>query len=116
MTKKQVTVAMNILIISKNNFQIKELIDFYADNVVLSANSNKIAIQKLLENEVDLAIIVINSNLDLGIVKYINDNFKKIKMILSIEKEMQELFSVITNSSYITIENPLRLKELKKYN
>ena len=94
-------------------FQINELNEFFANDTIISVSSDSSAIQKLLNNEINLAIISINSSFDLGLVKYINDNFKKIKVVLSIQKEMQAAFSVFTSGNYMAIQNPLKLKELK---
>jgi DNA-binding NtrC family response regulator len=104
---------MNVLAVKKNKFQINELKEFFADSILFSAHSNKAAIQKLTENAIDLALISINSTSDFGLVKYINDNFGETKVVLSIQKEMQDAVSVITKGKYTTVENPLRLKELK---
>lgn len=102
-----------VLAIKNNKFQLNELNDFFNDDILFAANSNKAAIEKLNQNEINLVVISINSNSDFGLIKYINDNFKSTKVVLSISREMQEAYSILTNGKFTAVEQPLKLKELK---
>lgn len=105
---------MQILAVKKNKFELNELNDFFSDDDLFTAENDIKAIQMLKNNSIELVLININSHSDFGLVNYINNNFEGIKIILSIQKDMQDAFSVITKGKYQTMQNPMKLKELKR--
>ena len=105
---------MNILAVKKNRFQMNELIEFFAGHDLFPAATDTAAIRILKNTEIRLALVSINNHSDFGLIRYINDNYKEIKVILTIRKEMQVAFSVISSGRYNVIENPLKLKELRR--
>jgi len=104
---------MNILAVKKNKFQINELTEFFTEHKLISTETDNAAVQILKSKKIELVLISINSHSDFGLVKYINDNFKNTKVVLSIQKEMQAAFSVLTGGNYTAVQNPMKLKELK---
>jgi response regulator RpfG family c-di-GMP phosphodiesterase len=105
---------MQILAVKKNRFEMNELYDFFADDDLFIAENDRKAIQLLKSNRIELVLVNITSHSDFGLVHYINNNFEGIRIILSIQKDMQDAFSVITKGKYQTLQNPMKLKELKR--
>jgi DNA-binding NtrC family response regulator len=104
---------MNILAVKRDRFQINELNEFFGEHKILTADSDNEAVNILKQNGIEMSLVSINSYSDFGLVKYINDNFPKTEVVLSIQKEMQDAFSVITNGKFKAVQNPLKLKELR---
>ncbi len=103
---------MKILLVNKDEFQIKELRDFFSDSQITST-SYRNCIKYLSKSNFDLALLSITKISELGLVKYINTNYPNTKVILSLNKAIDVALSVITNGKFQQIQNPLKLTELK---
>ena len=107
---------MNVLLINDDRFLKNEMTEFFRDagmNLFL-AESTRQAIHILSKNTINLVIINLNSILAAGLIKYINNNFKDIKVLLTAENQIEEAISVFKNGSYKLLSNPIKLQELKK--
>ncbi|WP_321297033.1 hypothetical protein [Marinifilum fragile] len=111
--------TMNILFIKENRSLIGELKEyinsldaqaFFADNPV----ETEIILNK---TSIDLVIIPLKALSDLDMLKYINDHFKKTKVVITVDREEQT--SKIGNrktlyTNYDLLQKQLRLFDLKK--
>ena len=105
---------MNILLVKKNEFQTKELLDFFSNDRIFNTSNINTALAQLETIDFKMALISINSLTDLGLVKYINENYPQTKVILSLAKQIRDAVSIILKGDFTTLDNPLQLKELKK--
>ena len=106
---------MNVLAINKNKFQINELKEFFTrmNSVLFTAKTFREAIKKINNHQIDTVIIDINSISDIGMVKYLNDNFSNIKVFLTVENNFEDAISVFKEGNYSILHNPMKLQELK---
>ncbi|RKE02179.1 hypothetical protein [Marinifilum flexuosum] len=111
--------AMNILFIKENRSLIGELKEY-----IHSLDAQAYFADDPLETEVilnhtsiDLVIIPLKALSNLEMLKYINDNFKKTKVVITVDREEQS--SKIGNrktlyTNYDLLQKQLRLFDLKK--
>ncbi|MCD4820250.1 MAG: hypothetical protein K8S23_16330 [Candidatus Cloacimonetes bacterium] len=104
---------MRILLVNKNKFQLKELKDFFSQSQVIFTSDKNSTLTQLSKLKFDLALISINKISDLGLVKYINENYAELRVILSINDFFNDALSVLAEGKFQQIQNPLKLKELK---
>ena len=76
--------------------------------------STQQAVHVLSKNIINVVLINMNSISDIGLVKYINDNFPNVRVFLTVENQIEEAISVFKNGSYKLLSNPMKLQELKK--
>ena len=107
---------MNVLAINKDQFQLNELKEFFGkmDSKIYTAKTIREAIKKIIDNQIAIVIIDINSIADIGLIKYINDNFPNVRAFLTVENQLEEAISVFKNGSYKLLSNPMSLQELKE--
>lgn len=111
--------TMNILFIKENRSLIGELKEY-----IHSLDAQAYFADDPLETEVilnhtsiDLVIIPLKALSNLDMLKYINDNFKKTKVVITVDREEQS--SKIGNrktlyTNYDLLQKQLRLFDLKK--
>ncbi|PXX98873.1 hypothetical protein DF185_15980 [Marinifilum breve] len=111
--------TMNILFIKENRSLIGELKEY-----IHSLDAQAYFADDPLETEVilnhtsiDLVIIPLKALSNLEMLKYINDNFKKTKVVITVDREEQS--SKIGNrktlyTNYDLLQKQLRLFDLKK--
>ena len=107
---------MKTLIVSSNNYYMKEIKDFlslYNDSLFYAKTSRE-AIKLLNRKKFDYIIIDFVMYKEFKLIKYINENYKNIKIILTMNNDLQEIISTIKNGKYNIIFQPFRLSELKK--
>ncbi|MDQ2177107.1 hypothetical protein [Marinifilum sp. D714] len=111
--------TMNILFIKENRSLIGELKDYihsldaqayFADNPV----ETEIILN---QTSIDLVIVPLKALSNLDMLKYINDHFKKTKVVITVDREEQS--SKIGNrktlyTNYDLLQKQLRLFDLKK--
>ena len=106
---------MNILIINQNkNFQ-KEYEDFfslYGIECFFAADKQE-TISILSHRLINKIILFIDDIYDIGILQFINTNYKKVKVILSTNKNFKDAFSIMHESNFEMIDEPMILNELK---
>ena len=110
---------MNILFIKENRLLIDELKEYiqsldakayFADD----PNETEIILNK---TTIDLVIIPLKALSNLDMLKYINDNFKETKVVITVDRE--EYTSKLDNrkalhTNYELLQKQLRIFELKK--
>jgi len=107
---------MKTLIFSSNNYftrEIKEFLSLYNDSLFYAKTSRE-AIKLLNKEKFDYVIIDFVMYKEFKLIKYINENYKNIKIILTMNSDLQEIILTIKNGKYNLIFQPFRLSELKK--
>ena len=102
--------------INDNKYIINEMKECFRNNnsEFYYADSTEYAIKLLSKYKMDKVIIDLNSISTAGLIKYINDNFKDIKVLLTAENQIEEAISVFKNGNYKLLSNPIKLQELKE--
>jgi DNA-binding response OmpR family regulator len=93
--------------------EIKDFLSLYNDSLFY-AKTNREAIKLLNKIKFDYVIIDFAMYNEFKLIKYINDNHKNVKIILTMSRDLQEIISTIKNGKYHVIVQPFRLSELKK--
>lgn len=78
------------------------------------ADSSESAIDILNKKKINILIFDFNSLLDTVLLKYIENYYKNVKVIISADSYMQNAISVFRNNHFILLDDPLKLTELKK--
>jgi len=106
---------MNILFIHHDPEIQKEIDDFLNNNkdvCFFSRNTND-TIKILNEHPVDLIVLIINHMRDAAVLKYINDNYKNLEVMLVASEEYDEIISLFSERQYKTFRLPLKLKDIR---
>jgi DNA-binding NtrC family response regulator len=106
---------MNLLFIHHDQEIQSEIDDFlqtHQDNCFFSRNTEE-TIRILDNNPIDLVVLIISHMRDAAVLKYINDHYKDVEVLLVASEEYDEIISLFSGSQYVTIRLPLKLKELK---
>lgn len=107
---------MKILAIGISKRNQKELNEFFSalnNNMIFSTTSFE-AIKILNREKIDVAIIEFNFFDDLNLLKYLNQNFKHVKVILTTTDDTKDFMNIIREADYKIVKNPFRLGELRK--
>ncbi|MCF6169549.1 MAG: hypothetical protein L3J31_06135 [Bacteroidales bacterium] len=106
---------MNILFINSDFAMHEEFNEFshtiHATNFF--SNSTEESIRLLNEQQIDTVIIKINKLSDISVLKYINDYFKNIKVLISARQDFAEALTIFNQLNFEKIKNPMGLAELK---
>ena len=107
---------MKTIIFSANKYFTNEIKDFLSlyGNSFYYAKTNKEVIQLLNKLKIDFVIIDTAMYKEFKLIKYINENYKDIKIILTMSKELVDIVSTIKNGRYDLLSQPFRLSELRK--
>jgi DNA-binding NtrC family response regulator len=81
-------------------------------NVIFSKNMRE-AIGILNDQEIGLVVLKINNNKDASILKYINDYYKNLEVLVMASKEYDEVISTFSTGHFKLYSQPLKLAELK---
>ena len=106
---------MNILFIHDDpeiQEEIREFLTLTNGNVFFSKDTGE-AINILNNQKIDLVVLKINNMRDAGILKYINNNYKDLEVLVMASKEYDEIISVFSTGNYKLFSQPLKLSELK---
>jgi DNA-binding NtrC family response regulator len=106
---------MNILFIHHDPEIQKEIDDFLNDNkdvCFFSRNTND-TIKILNEHPIDMVVLIINHMRDAAVLKYINDNYKNLEVMLVASEEYDEIISLFSERQYKTFRLPMKLKDLR---
>ncbi len=79
------------------------------------SNSLEKSITILNEHPIDIVVLKISKLSDASILKYLNDYYKNIKVLLSARKDFEEALTIFSQVSYEKIESPMGLPELKSH-
>lgn len=106
---------MNILIQIKDNStdrEIKEFTEGNNDQVIISHSVDE-SINILSHTEIQKAVVSLKSLKDTAILKYINDYYPNIEVVVLANKTFDDIISIFSKTNYSIIHEPLRLSELK---
>ena len=106
---------MNILFIHHDPEIQKEIDEFLRnqkDVCFFSKNTND-TIQILNDHPIDLVVLIINHMRDAAVLKYINDNYKNLEVMLVASEEYDEIISLFSECQYKTFRLPLKLNDLR---
>jgi DNA-binding NtrC family response regulator len=108
---------MNILFVHDDpeiQEEIREFLTIPEGNVIFSKNMRE-AINTLNDREeIGLVVLKINSNKDASILRYINDYYKDLEVLVMASKEYDEVISTFSTGHFTLYQQPLKLTELKK--
>jgi DNA-binding NtrC family response regulator len=106
---------MNVFFQIKNKTADKEILDFVEGegNKVFISHTTEESISILSKNNFDKAVISLQSLKDTAILKYLNDYYPRINVVVIASKEFDDVISIFQKSNYSVIHEPLRLAELK---
>ena len=105
---------MKILMINSNKWQKKEFEDFFRNADICCANVDENIVKILNKNRFHSILFTIQTFSDFYLVQYIKKNFPESKLVISLQDEMSELVSIIQDGQFLTTQNPISLKKLKK--
>jgi DNA-binding NtrC family response regulator len=106
---------MNLLFIHHDPEIQTEIDDFLhseKDNCYYSRNTED-TIRILNDHPIDLVVLIINHMRDAAVLKYINDNYKDLEVLLIASEEFDEIISLFSECQYKTIRLPLKLTDLR---
>jgi len=107
---------MKILTIGISKRNQNEINEFFSalNNEIIFTTTSFEAIKILNRENIDVAIIEFNFFDDLSLLKYLNQNFSHIKVILTTTDNTKDFLNIIKDSNYKIIKKPFRLSELRK--
>ncbi len=106
---------MNVFFQINNSTTDQEILEFIEGegNKVFISHSTEESISILSERDFEKAVISLQSLKDAAILKYLNDYYPHIKVVVIASKEFDDVISIFQKSNYSVIHEPLRLAELK---
>jgi DNA-binding NtrC family response regulator len=106
---------MNLLFVHHNPEIQNEIDDFLhsqKDHCFYSRNTEE-TIRILNSHTIDLMVLIINHMRDTAVLKYINDNYQELEVLLIASEEYDEIINLFSTHRYKTVQLPLKLKDLK---
>ena len=99
----------------KNSSADKEILEFIEGegNQVFISHSTEESINILSKYDFHKAVISLQSIKDVEILKFLNDYYPDIKVVVIANKEFDDLISIFQKVNYSVIHEPLKLSELK---
>jgi len=107
---------MNILFIHHDPEIQKEIDEFlhsHKDVCFYSRNTDD-TIRILNASHIDLVVLIINHMRDAAVLKYINDNYRELEVLLVASEEYDEIISLFSVRRFKTFRLPLKLKDLRR--
>lgn len=106
---------MNVLIQLMDRSTDRELKEFTEgkNDRVFITHSIEDSINILSHTEIHKAVISLKSLKDTAILKYINEYYTAIHVVVLANKAFDEIISIFSKSNYSVIHEPLKLSELK---
>ena len=106
---------MNVFFQINDSTTDQEILEFVEGegNKVFISHSTEESISVLSERNFEKAVISLQSLKDAAILKYLNDYYPHIKVVVIASKEFDDVISIFQKSNYSVIHEPLRLAELK---
>ena len=105
---------MNVFFQINNSTTDQEILEFIEGegNKVFISHSTEESISILSERNFEKAVISLQSLKDAAILKYLNDYYSHIKVVVIASKEFDDVISIFQKSNYSVIHEPLKLSEL----
>jgi DNA-binding NtrC family response regulator len=107
---------VNILFIHDDPLIQDEIDDFltqYEGKVFFSKHTHD-AIRILQNCSIDLVVLKLDNMHDAAILKYINDYYKDLEVVVMASKEYDDIISVFTHGHFKMLQQPVKLVEIKK--
>jgi DNA-binding NtrC family response regulator len=107
---------MKILFLNTNNFVRNELQECISDiqGEAFFAVTPEEAIAILNTHSIDMFFLELKGISDTGLLKYVNENFKDVRIILTVEGEIEHAISTIKNGHFGVLQKPFTLKQLRE--
>ena len=108
---------MNILLVHDDpeiQEEIREFLTLQTRNVFFSSNNTGEAIRTLNYQTIELVVMKINNMKDASILKYVNDNYTDLEVLILASKEYNEIISAFIHGHFTLMQQPVNLAELKK--
>ena len=105
---------MKILVMG-STFYLNEIKDFFFANDIhpyFAKNTLK-AISIMNNHEITFAFIVVNSLNEAILLKYINQNFEKVKVVLLTNTKYKEIITILREGKYYLMQDPFRFDEIQ---
>lgn len=105
---------MNVFFQIRDTGANKEILEFIEGegNKVFISHSTEESIEILNKHEIDKAVISLLSMKDATILKYLNDYYPDVKVVIIANKEYDNIISIFQKINYSVIHEPLKLSEL----
>ena len=106
---------MNVLFQIKDDSFDREISEFTKDqgNTTFITHSSEESIHVLSSTEIQKAVVSLKIIQDTAILKYINDYYPHIEVVVIANKTLDDVISILKNTNYSVVHEPLRLSELK---
>ena len=106
---------MNVFFQIKNSTANQEILEFVEGegSKVFISHSTEESISILSKHTFEKAVISLQNLKDATILKYLNDYYPDIKVVVIANKEFDNIISVFYKVNYSVIHEPLKLSELK---
>ncbi len=79
------------------------------------SNSLEKSIAILNEQQIDIVVLKIGKLSDASILKYLNDYYKDIKVLVSARKDFEEALTIFSQVQFEKVNSPMGLADLKEY-
>jgi DNA-binding NtrC family response regulator len=106
---------LNILFIHNDPEVLEEIKEFLTvpDGDVFFSKDTNDAIRILSEQTIGMVVLKITNMRDAAILKYINDNYKDLEVLVMASREYDEIISAFSAGQFKLYSQPLKLSELK---
>jgi len=84
-------------------------------NDVFTVHDLRSLSQGLLKDQVDLLLYSISGLEDFGIIRYVNDNYPDVKVILLTENGMGTIIENVRRGNFASLPKPFHLDELSDF-
>jgi DNA-binding NtrC family response regulator len=115
-SKTNITITqLNILFIHNDPEVLEEIREYLTvpDGDVFFSRETGDALRILSEQTIGMVVLKINNLRDAAILKYINDNYKDLEVLVMASKEYDDIISVFNKGHFKMFSQPLKLNELK---
>ncbi len=108
---------MNILFINSDASMHEEFNEFSQDIHAKNyfSNSTEMSIALLNEHQIDAVVIKIGKLSDVSVLKYINDYYKHIKVLVSAREDFEEVLAIFNQVDFEVLPSKMGLAELKEH-
>ncbi len=106
--------SMNVFFQIQNSRADKEILEYIEGegNKVYISHSPEESISILSNHDIQKAVISLQSLKDAAILKYLNDYYPDINVVVIANKEYDNIISVFQKTNYSVMHEPLKLSEL----
>ncbi len=103
-----------VLFIGFDDAYQSEIVEFLKerDGQAWFSDSTDRSIRMLEEQAMDTVVLNMRKLVDAAILKYLNQYYPDIKILISTSDEFENIINVLTHSSYHLLRQPFKLKEL----